>query len=68
LGEEDGMWGQWTAHKSTQLQSKGAVQSGTESQTRNTSQAQGNPGRLPGGRVFELSLVKETGIIKEAFR
>lgn len=38
-----------------------------ESQMKNTSQAQDNPGRLPGGRAFELSLVEETGIIKEIF-
>lgn len=44
------------------------TESATESQMRNTSQAQANPGRPPGGRVFELSFVKETGIIKEVFR
>lgn len=40
----------------------------TESQKGSIKQDQGNPGTLPGGGVFHLSLVEETGMIKEVFR
>lgn len=68
------MWGPAVASKSTQSQWQRCylvityTERATKSQMRNTSQAQGNPGRLPGGRAFELSLVEETGTIKEIFR